>query len=181
VTGGWCAARSIARNRRLHRFRWGRFFIIVEPELRERAGVAVGDTLSIVVEPTSTASALATARSQSKSTTAPRKAGRTPSTEDATHETTLTRVPRLPLSSRALERDVRTQRRLRVRGRIDVAVEIGVVPGRLPPDRRDRFADRSYHSIGAAVARLTVVPSPSCPYVLSPQHTMIPSARRAHE
>lgn len=54
-------------------FRWGRFFIIIEPELRSAAKVSVGDMLSLVVEPTMTAKALATAREQSKVTTAPKK------------------------------------------------------------------------------------------------------------
>jgi hypothetical protein len=35
-------------------FRWGRFFIIVEPALRSTAKLFVGDTLSVVVEPTYT-------------------------------------------------------------------------------------------------------------------------------
>jgi hypothetical protein len=54
-------------------FRWGRFFIIIEPELRSAAAVVVGDTLSVVVEPTTTRKALAKARKQSKVTTAPPK------------------------------------------------------------------------------------------------------------
>jgi hypothetical protein len=53
--------------------RWGRFFIIVEPALREVAEVAVGDTLSIVVKPTRKARALASARALSKVTTAPKR------------------------------------------------------------------------------------------------------------
>jgi hypothetical protein len=54
-------------------FRWGRFFIIIEPELRSAAEVVVGDMLSMVVEPTTTLKALAKARKQSKVTTAPPK------------------------------------------------------------------------------------------------------------
>jgi hypothetical protein len=54
--------------------RWGRRFVIVEPELREAAGVTVGETLTVVVEATTSASALAKAREQSKVTTAPKKA-----------------------------------------------------------------------------------------------------------
>jgi hypothetical protein len=54
-------------------FRWGRFFLIIEPELRSAAEVVVGDTLSVVIEPTATLKALAKARKQSKVTTAPRK------------------------------------------------------------------------------------------------------------
>jgi hypothetical protein len=53
--------------------RWGRFFIIVDPPLREATGVAVGDVLSIVVKPTQKASALARARALSKVTTAPKR------------------------------------------------------------------------------------------------------------
>jgi len=53
--------------------RWGRFFIIVDRGLREAAGVAVGDTLSIVVKPTRAASALTIAREQCKVTTAPKR------------------------------------------------------------------------------------------------------------
>jgi hypothetical protein len=54
-------------------FRWGRFFILIEPELRSAAKVSVGDMLAIVVEPTTTAKTLAKAREQSKVTTAPKK------------------------------------------------------------------------------------------------------------
>ena len=32
--------------------RWGRFFMIIDDELREKAGVSVGDTLHLVVQPT---------------------------------------------------------------------------------------------------------------------------------
>jgi hypothetical protein len=54
--------------------RWGRFFIIVEPALRGSAGVAVGDTLALVVAPTASRRALERARDQAKLTTAPREA-----------------------------------------------------------------------------------------------------------
>jgi hypothetical protein len=54
-------------------YRWRRYFLIIDPELREAAKVSVGDTLSLVVEPTATAKALAKAREQSKETTAPAK------------------------------------------------------------------------------------------------------------
>jgi hypothetical protein len=54
-------------------FRWARFFIIIEPELRSAAKLFVGDTLSVVVEPTTTRKALAKARKQSKVTMAPPK------------------------------------------------------------------------------------------------------------
>jgi Domain of unknown function (DUF1905) len=53
--------------------RWGRFFIIVDRELREAAGVSVGDTVTMAIAPTATLRALARAREQSKVTTAPKK------------------------------------------------------------------------------------------------------------
>lgn len=53
--------------------RWGRFFIIIDRELRETAGVSVGDRLIMSVAPTATMRALARAREQSKVTTAPKK------------------------------------------------------------------------------------------------------------
>lgn len=53
--------------------RWGRYFILIEPELREKAKVAVGDKLELVIEPTATLKALTKAREQSKVTTAPAK------------------------------------------------------------------------------------------------------------
>jgi hypothetical protein len=52
-------------------YRWGRFFIIVEPELRSAARTAVGKIVDVVVEPTATRKALAKAREQAKFTTAP--------------------------------------------------------------------------------------------------------------
>jgi hypothetical protein len=53
--------------------RWGRFFIIVDEELRDAARVSVGDTLTMVIGPTATKRALERAREQSKVTTAPKK------------------------------------------------------------------------------------------------------------
>jgi hypothetical protein len=53
--------------------RWGRFFIIIDQELREAAGVSVGDTLSLIIEPTTSQRAFERAVAQSKWTTAPRK------------------------------------------------------------------------------------------------------------
>ena len=53
--------------------RWNRFFIMIDSGLREAAQVAVGDTLKMVVEPTSSARAFEHAREQSKVTTAPKK------------------------------------------------------------------------------------------------------------
>jgi hypothetical protein len=56
--------------------RWGRFFIMLEAGLREAANISVGDLVSMQVEPTATAKALAKAREQSKVTTAPPKGRR---------------------------------------------------------------------------------------------------------
>ena len=53
--------------------RWGRFFLIIDAELRETLDVKVGDVLSMVVEPTVRTSALAKARELCKVTTAPKK------------------------------------------------------------------------------------------------------------
>jgi len=52
--------------------RWGRFFIIIEPELREAAGVSIGDTLRMIVQPAATRRAFERALTQSKLTTAPK-------------------------------------------------------------------------------------------------------------
>src|SRR5712671_3565825 len=52
--------------------RWNRFFITIDSGLRDAANVAVGDTLKMSVEPTSSASVLARARQQSKVTTQPK-------------------------------------------------------------------------------------------------------------
>ena len=52
--------------------RWNRFFIIIDSGLREAAKVAVGDTVKVSVEPTSSARVLVRARNQSKVTTAPK-------------------------------------------------------------------------------------------------------------
>ena len=57
-------------------YRWGRFFIIIEPELREAAKASVGDMLTMVVGPTATHRALVRARAQSKVTTAPARGRR---------------------------------------------------------------------------------------------------------
>jgi hypothetical protein len=53
--------------------RWRRFFIIIDPEARVAAGVSVGATVSIAVEPTDATTALAKAIEQSRLTTAPGK------------------------------------------------------------------------------------------------------------
>ena len=52
--------------------RWNRFFIIIESGLRDAAQVKIGDTLKMVVEPTSSPRAFAHALEQSKVTTAPK-------------------------------------------------------------------------------------------------------------
>ena len=52
--------------------RWNRFFIIIEKNLREAAKVSPGDTLKMMVQPTSSAGALAKALEQSKVTTQPK-------------------------------------------------------------------------------------------------------------
>jgi hypothetical protein len=54
-------------------FRWGRYFIILDEDMRKRAKVAVGDTVSVVVEPTARKQALAKALEQAPLTTAPGK------------------------------------------------------------------------------------------------------------
>ena len=53
--------------------RWGRFFIIIDRELRAAADIAVGDAVEIVVRPTKSKAVLARARVQSQVTTAPKK------------------------------------------------------------------------------------------------------------
>lgn len=72
---GWLVKGTVNRTRfdGYIGYRWGRYFVIIEPEVRSAAKLAVGDTVSMVVEPTMTAKALAKARELSKVTTAPRK------------------------------------------------------------------------------------------------------------
>jgi len=53
--------------------RWGRFFIIVDPDLRRGAGVAAGDRVSMVVAPSDEPGAIARAIQQSRQTTQPSK------------------------------------------------------------------------------------------------------------
>ena len=79
---GWLVKGSVNRTRfdGYIGFRWGRFFIIIDPELRSAAKISVGDVLVVVVEPTTTAKTLAKAREQSRVTTAPKK-GRADATE----------------------------------------------------------------------------------------------------
>jgi Domain of unknown function (DUF1905) len=54
--------------------RWGRFFIIVDEDLREAAGVAAGDRVALVVAPTDKPGAVKKAIEQSRQTTQPAKA-----------------------------------------------------------------------------------------------------------
>ena len=53
--------------------RWGRFFIIIDAELCDAAGVSVGDTLKMSVWPTTSRTAFERAFAQSKMTTQPGK------------------------------------------------------------------------------------------------------------
>jgi len=53
--------------------RWGRYFVIVDAALRKAAGISVGDTVDVVIAPTTSATALAIAKAQAPLTTAPRK------------------------------------------------------------------------------------------------------------
>jgi hypothetical protein len=72
---GWLVA-GTANGARFDGFigeRWGRYFIVIEAALRAAAGVAVGDTLTLVVAPTTTRRALERARAQAQLTTAPKK------------------------------------------------------------------------------------------------------------
>jgi hypothetical protein len=53
--------------------RWGRFFIIIDSELREAAGVSVGDRLRMSIRPAKSRRAFERAFVQSKMTTQPGK------------------------------------------------------------------------------------------------------------
>src|SRR4051812_28024713 len=53
--------------------RWGNFFVIVEPAVREKAKLKVGARLSVALSPDASAAALAAATEQSKATTQPKK------------------------------------------------------------------------------------------------------------
>jgi hypothetical protein len=81
-------------------FRWKRYFILIEPELREKAKVAVGDTLELVVEPTATIKAFEKAREQSKVTTAPAK-GRSDAVPPPTRRSKTAGAGETPRSRRA--------------------------------------------------------------------------------
>ncbi|HVR64294.1 MAG TPA: DUF1905 domain-containing protein [Polyangia bacterium] len=54
--------------------RWGRFFIIVEPEMRAAAGLTVGDTVAVAVAPSDSQRAFERALAQSGITTQPKTA-----------------------------------------------------------------------------------------------------------
>ena len=54
-------------------YRWGRFFIIVDPQMREAASVEVGDSIVFNIESTTSEAAMKIAREQAKLTTAPSK------------------------------------------------------------------------------------------------------------
>jgi len=54
--------------------RWGRFFITIDPELRKKARVSVGDTLRVTIQPTTARRVFELAFEQSKETTQPRTA-----------------------------------------------------------------------------------------------------------
>jgi hypothetical protein len=54
-------------------YRWNRFFVIVDPDVREHAKARVGDRVAVTLEPTLDLKSLARAREQSKLTTAPKK------------------------------------------------------------------------------------------------------------
>ena len=72
---GWLVQGTINR-RRFDGYignRWGRFFLIVDPQLREALGVSVGDTLSLVIEPTLDRDVWERARVQARVTTAPKQ------------------------------------------------------------------------------------------------------------
>ena len=76
---GWLIKGTVNRARRKPvRFdgyigeRWGRFFIIIDAELRQAAEVSVGDTLKVIVQPTEEAEVFERALAQSKVTTQPR-------------------------------------------------------------------------------------------------------------
>ena len=54
-------------------YRWGRFFIMVDPQMREAASVEVGDSIAFNIGPTTSEAAMKIAREQARLTTAPRK------------------------------------------------------------------------------------------------------------
>ena len=59
-------------------YRWKRYFVILDAALRKAAKADVGDTVTVVIEPTKSPRALAIALEQAKLTTAPsrRRGGR---------------------------------------------------------------------------------------------------------
>src|SRR5215467_10282011 len=73
---GWLV-KGMANGARFNGYigdRWGHFFITLDDRLRQAAGVSVGDTVSMVVEPTRTIEAYLLAWEQSQITTQPSKA-----------------------------------------------------------------------------------------------------------
>lgn len=54
--------------------RWGRFFIVVEPETRASAGLTVGDTAAVAVAPSDSNRTFERAFAQSRITTQPKTA-----------------------------------------------------------------------------------------------------------
>ena len=73
---GWLV-KGTASGKRFNSYigdRWGRFFIALAESLREAAGLAVGDSVSMVIEPSKTMEAYLQALEQSKVTTQPGRA-----------------------------------------------------------------------------------------------------------
>lgn len=58
-------------------FRWGRYFLIIGPELRAKAKLAVGDAVEVALSSSKSPRALAVAKEQAPLTTAPRAYTRT--------------------------------------------------------------------------------------------------------
>ena len=54
-------------------YRWGRFFIIIDPETRKTLNVKAGDSIAFAVEPTESEAAMKIAREQARLTTSPSK------------------------------------------------------------------------------------------------------------
>jgi len=54
--------------------RWGRFFIIIDSEFRDAAGISVGDTLNLTIQPSNSRRVFQRALEQSRLTTQPRTA-----------------------------------------------------------------------------------------------------------
>jgi hypothetical protein len=91
--------------------RWKRYFLLIDSELREAAKVSVGDTLSLVVEPTAAAKTLTQARKRSKVTTAPAK-GRSDSIDMDAEQTDPAVVAFLSELDHPLKKEIETVRKL---------------------------------------------------------------------